>query len=193
MTDQWTNRVEIRSESSSRIYTLAQRKPGGPGEPWYCSCPSFKSHRATDSAGRTTCKHLRGAGLQGPVEQRHGGGPRRSPTRDSFADDAYRHYDPSFGYGSAEEWARAAEGFAQGYGRYRGGRSSGRPCTSRGPRSSRSDLELLELSEMPADASGVTAAMRRMAFKLHPDCGGNAKDFIAMFDAYKRLLRFYER
>jgi hypothetical protein len=43
----WTNRFEIRSESSHRLYTVAQKKADGT---WGCSCPGWKRHR--------TCKHL---------------------------------------------------------------------------------------------------------------------------------------
>ncbi|RYF09850.1 MAG: hypothetical protein EOO77_22835 [Oxalobacteraceae bacterium] len=44
---QWQNRFEIRSESSSRMYTVAQRKTD---RTWGCSCMGWKRHR--------TCKHL---------------------------------------------------------------------------------------------------------------------------------------
>ncbi len=44
---QWTNRFEIRSESSSRLYTVAQRKSD---RTWGCSCPGWRTRR--------TCKHL---------------------------------------------------------------------------------------------------------------------------------------
>lgn len=43
----WKNRMEIRSESSSRLYTVAQRKTDNT---WACSCPGWKRWR--------TCKHL---------------------------------------------------------------------------------------------------------------------------------------
>ena len=48
-TDQWRYRMEIRSESSSRLYTVAQRKSDGS---WACSCPGWKL------SNRRTCKHL---------------------------------------------------------------------------------------------------------------------------------------
>jgi hypothetical protein len=44
---QWTNRFEIKSASSSRLYTIAQRKSD---QSWGCSCPGWKRHR--------NCKHL---------------------------------------------------------------------------------------------------------------------------------------
>jgi hypothetical protein len=45
--DQWTNRFQIRSESSSRLYTVAQNKSNGR---FACSCMGWIRHR--------TCKHL---------------------------------------------------------------------------------------------------------------------------------------
>jgi hypothetical protein len=44
---QWTNRFEIRSESSDRIYRIAQNKSG---RHWGCSCPAW--------CHRRKCKHL---------------------------------------------------------------------------------------------------------------------------------------
>lgn len=50
--DKWENRFEIKSESSNRIYTVAQNKKH---RHWACSCPGWKAHR--------TCKHLRALGM----------------------------------------------------------------------------------------------------------------------------------
>jgi hypothetical protein len=58
--EQWTNRVEIKSETSSRLYTVAQNKKTGQ---WGCSCPGWKRHRH--------CKHL---GVFVPTVQRIAGG-----------------------------------------------------------------------------------------------------------------------
>lgn len=44
---QWKNRIEIKSESSSRLYVVAQRKTSNE---WACSCMGWKRHRH--------CKHL---------------------------------------------------------------------------------------------------------------------------------------
>lgn len=44
---QWTNRIEIRSETSSRLYTVAQRRSDGS---WGCGCMGWKRYRR--------CKHL---------------------------------------------------------------------------------------------------------------------------------------
>lgn len=45
---QWRNRFEIKSETSNRIYVIAQNKSSGK---WGCSCPGWIIHRK--------CKHLR--------------------------------------------------------------------------------------------------------------------------------------
>lgn len=44
---QWTNRFEVRSESSNRVYTIAQNKTG---RWWACSCPGWIRYKR--------CKHL---------------------------------------------------------------------------------------------------------------------------------------
>lgn len=44
---QWRNRFKIRSESSTREYTIAQRKSDGS---WACACAGWKRWR--------NCKHL---------------------------------------------------------------------------------------------------------------------------------------
>lgn len=49
---QWTNRFEIRSETSDRLYIIAQHKAN---RHWGCSCPGWRRHR--------NCKHLMAVGL----------------------------------------------------------------------------------------------------------------------------------
>jgi hypothetical protein len=44
---QWTNRFNVRSESSNKLYTVAQRKSDGS---WGCDCMGWKRHKK--------CKHL---------------------------------------------------------------------------------------------------------------------------------------
>ncbi len=44
---QWTNRFEIHSATSDRVYIVAQNKTH---RHWACSCPGWKRHR--------NCKHL---------------------------------------------------------------------------------------------------------------------------------------
>jgi hypothetical protein len=50
--DQWQNRFEIHSETSDRVYIVAQHKTK---KHWACSCPGWKSHRR--------CKHLSSIGV----------------------------------------------------------------------------------------------------------------------------------
>lgn len=45
---EWTNRFSIKSESSTRLYTIAQHKTK---KHWGCSCPGWRTRRY--------CKHLR--------------------------------------------------------------------------------------------------------------------------------------
>lgn len=49
---QWTNRFEIRSSSSNRIYVVAQNIAK---RHWACSCPGWIGHR--------NCRHLKALGL----------------------------------------------------------------------------------------------------------------------------------
>ena len=56
-TDQWQHRFNIKSESSNRLYTIAQHKLK---KHWGCSCPAWKSRRK--------CKHLQALGIP-PNEQ----------------------------------------------------------------------------------------------------------------------------
>lgn len=50
--DQWENRFEIKSESSDRIYVVAQNIKK---RHWGCSCPAYRTRRY--------CKHLAALGL----------------------------------------------------------------------------------------------------------------------------------
>jgi len=49
---QWCNRFEVRSETSNRIYIIAQHKTK---RHWGCSCMGWKRYRR--------CKHLEALGL----------------------------------------------------------------------------------------------------------------------------------
>lgn len=52
--DQWQNRFEIHSETSNRIYVIAQNKKR---RHWGCSCPKWRTKR--------NCKHLEAIGVPG--------------------------------------------------------------------------------------------------------------------------------
>lgn len=56
---QWTNRFEIRSQSSGRVYIVAQNKQK---RHFGCSCPGWRRYRH--------CKHLQALSLPGH-EQPH--------------------------------------------------------------------------------------------------------------------------
>lgn len=49
---QWTNRFEVRSETSNRVYIVSQNKAG---RWWGCSCMGWVRYRK--------CKHLRALAL----------------------------------------------------------------------------------------------------------------------------------
>jgi hypothetical protein len=54
----WTHRFEIKSQSSNRLYTVAQRETTGE---WGCSCPGYiiqKRDKITGLLKPRTCKHL---------------------------------------------------------------------------------------------------------------------------------------
>jgi hypothetical protein len=52
--DQWQFRFKVESESSNRLYVIAQHKKK---KHWACSCPGWKRHRK--------CKHLEAIGVPG--------------------------------------------------------------------------------------------------------------------------------
>jgi hypothetical protein len=182
MSEAWTNQTEIKSETSSRIYIVAEKVTDGvPTGTWGCSCPGWKGYGGQ-------CKHLASMGLRSCRESRRAIPRTSAPAKRSngFSDDAYSHYDISNGFGSPEEWIRLAEQRAYGRGRYQ------RP-TYRGQYPDLSvDLALLSLVTMPADAKGLVKAMRKQAYIDHPDrVGGDTERFKAMINAYERLLKYY--
>lgn len=66
----WTDRFEIRSESSDRIYVIARHKESGK---YGCSCPGYCIMKYDKKTGRAyrSCKHLTdGCGLT--LSQIHG-------------------------------------------------------------------------------------------------------------------------
>lgn len=50
------NRIDVRSETSTNVYTVSQTRLNGI---WMCECLGYRSNRSKDSQGRRTCKHLR--------------------------------------------------------------------------------------------------------------------------------------
>ena len=88
----WINRTEIRSETSNRVYVVAQHARK---RHWGCSCPGWRRHRR--------CKHLKRLGLpvgEEPFEVEEGRGKK------DFLD-GYKTYDAAGGHGSLDGWRRA--------------------------------------------------------------------------------------
>lgn len=88
--NQWINRIEIKSETSNRIYVVAQHAEK---RYWGCSCPGWRRHRR--------CKHLERLGLPSAeepfeIEEDH--------ARKKGFLDGYKTYDESAGRGSTTEW-----------------------------------------------------------------------------------------
>ena len=80
---QWTNRFMIRSESSNKLYTIAQNKNR---RYWGCNCPGWISRRK--------CKHLTALGLPGgeqPYEAKlnKGASAKANIFPVKFADETY--------------------------------------------------------------------------------------------------------
>lgn len=179
----WRNHMEIKSETSSRLYTVSELvRSGIPTGTYGYSCPGWKRFGE--------CKHLTTMGLPSARERKAvTTGPQtykqRVQNAHSFSDAAYDHYDTRNGFGSADEWIRIAEERARGRGRYR------RPTAA--PGIDWYDLKLLDLTAMPEDAKGLVRAMRKRAMVLHPDHGGDAEQFKAMFAAYERLIKYYPK
>jgi hypothetical protein len=90
--NQWINRIEIKSETSNRIYVVSQYAEK---RFWGCSCPGWKRHRH--------CKHLERLGLPSSeepfeVEEDHG-------KKKGFLD-GYKTYDTTTGHGTSAEWRK---------------------------------------------------------------------------------------
>ena len=171
--DQWTNRFEIKSASSNRVYIVAQNIKG---QHFACSCPGWKTHRI--------CKHIKSIqkiGRQAAVEVRtlpHIGNRlgdasfgRSTPAKDPTL--GYRTYEGA--RGSEQEWGRA---FA-----YRMGLDAARKAVGK---------------DSPRGILGVTAtatfeeirrAWRKLVMKFHPDNSetGDAAAFRRIQGAYEIL------
>ena len=198
---QWGTRIEIKSETSSRVYVVAEKLDHGqPTGTYGCSCPGWK--------GYGNCKHLKSSALKSCREPTRPA-PRGLGTGDntSFTDAAYKHYDVrAEGFGSAGEWFRIAEAMAAGRKQYRPP-----PRARRAPTGLAADLALLDLPEMPREVKDLVRAMRKRARVLHPDfvhpadekhkkqfpqcpqCAAAAETFTAMQMAYERLVARYPR
>jgi hypothetical protein len=91
-TNQWINRVEIRSETSNRVYVVAQHAQK---RHWGCSCPGWRRHRR--------CKHLERLGLPSGEEPFE---VEKDHARKKGFLEGYKSYDDSAGRGTAADWRR---------------------------------------------------------------------------------------
>ncbi len=91
----YCNRFEIKSETSDRIYIIAQSKTG---RWWSCSCHGWLS--------RKKCKHLAALGLPSHHQPFEPKGPESTMAKKSFAeiDAGRKRYDTSTGMGDPAEW-----------------------------------------------------------------------------------------
>jgi hypothetical protein len=90
--NQWTNQMEILSEASNRIYTIAQHPTN---RRWACTCPGWRAHRH--------CKHLERLGLVSGEESFE---VEEARAKNQGFLVGYPTYDTSAGHGSPAEWLR---------------------------------------------------------------------------------------
>jgi hypothetical protein len=88
----WINRIEIKSETSNRLYIVSQHARK---RYWGCSCPGWRAHRK--------CKHLEQLGLpcgEVPfeIEKDHA-------MKNGFLE-GYKTYDANAGHGAAAQWQK---------------------------------------------------------------------------------------
>ena len=107
---------------------------------------------------------------------------KKARAKHSFSNAAYKHFDPSKdGYGSPEEWMRAAEAMV-------GGRLVLKPNVQ----TKNADLDFLMMEEMPADIAGLKKGYRNALFVYHPDHGGSTEQCRKAVEAFERLLKNYQ-
>ena len=106
---------------------------------------------------------------------------KKERSRHSFSDAAYKKYDASKGFGSTEEWIRAAEALL-----------NGRTVLIAGTKPVSKDLQMFFLTELPADVAVLKKAYRNSMFIYHPDHGGTEEQAKAANLAFERLVANYK-
>jgi hypothetical protein len=99
---------------------------------------------------------------------------RKARSAHTFSDAAYRHYDTSNGFGSFEEWLRAADAL-----------TGNQVDNTRGEM--QDDLDALFLDSMPSSLIELKKAFRNAMFVHHPDYGGTNDAARKALDAFGRL------
>lgn len=107
---------------------------------------------------------------------------KKARSAHSFSDAAYTHFDPrKVGYGSADEWAAAADALSGGRGTLKQERRSIHDM----------DLETLGLEALPITHGDLKKAFRVVLFRVHPDHGGSNEETIRAMSAFERLSKLY--
>lgn len=107
---------------------------------------------------------------------------KKERSRFSFSEAAYKNrYDASKGFGSADEWIKAAEALV-----------GGRLVLMHNVKTANADLTLFGLTELPDSVELLKKAYRNSLFVYHPDHGGSDAQAIAARDAFERLLKNYK-
>jgi hypothetical protein len=88
--NQWINRIEIKSETSNRVYVVSQHATK---RHWGCSCPAWRTRRR--------CKHLQSLGLPGGEEPFE---VRKNHAKMKGFLQGYKTYDDSEGRGDRAQW-----------------------------------------------------------------------------------------
>lgn len=113
--------------------------------------------------------------------------PRPPKAKRGFMD-GYRTYDPGTeGYGSADQWRRAAEAIGQGGAAHF---HLAAPGAQHSPAEAAA-LATLGLGGIPDDFPILRSAMRTAMMKAHPDHGGTDDAARQVFDAYALLSKRY--
>lgn len=102
------------------------------------------------------------------------------PKRDFMG--GYKTYDTSKGFGSADEWIRAAEAL----GAQPGFVPPAGPAPAK-PGQPHPDLVTLGLDALPESEALLKSAMRRALIPAHPDHGGSREAMEAVTNAWHRL------
>lgn len=107
---------------------------------------------------------------------------KKERSRVAFSDASYkRRYDTSTGYGSPDEWIRAAEAMM-----------SGNLLLANDHHVVSEDLEYLMLSKMPETSEALKKSFRNALFVYHPDHGGTDAGMVKLLHIYEKLTKEFK-
>jgi hypothetical protein len=108
---------------------------------------------------------------------------KKERSRLAFSEAAYKNrYDASKGFGSPDEWIRAAEALLDG-----------RLVLLHNIQTISADLIMFGLDELPTDLSVLKTAYRKRLFTVHPDYGGTEALTMDAVAAFERLVKNYSK